>query len=360
MITERHFQLLLKAISGWLQPDNRKLKQAIDRSVDEKLFSFEDIRHQILVLKQNVTESSLRKWLEQNKPRQTGSERNRILFLHAGNLPLVGFQDVIAAVLTGSIYAGKLSRKDPYLLPTFLECLQEAGLFSDALWHSDIENFRELQADAMIFSGSGKSVREVQAKTSEIKAVSEGAPELVRSAHFSLAYIEDRKPDTFRNLAEAVFRYGGLGCRSVHLVVAPFSLNSIKCEFTDYAESFWLTNPQHRKPAASLFYRYACNKAVGFQQSWLDDFLIEETEKMPETDFVLHWVQGGPEKVKELTVKAGMSLQSVYHSGSNDVFSDLSIRPEPLSTAQEPPVYWKPDGIDTVNWILELNTPANR
>ena len=106
-----------------------------------------------------------------------------------------------------------------------------------------------------------------------------------------------------QQLTEAVFRYGGMGCRSVKIVIAPVSLESIKCEFTDYIESFWLKNPQHKKPPASLFYRFACNKGVGIEQSWLDDFLIEETEKKPEHDFVLHWIEGGPEKLKEVVTR---------------------------------------------------------
>ncbi len=351
MISEHNLQLLLKSLSEWLRPDNIRLKQAIDRTVDENLFSFEDIRHQLLVLKNKATESALREWLSKNKAGDAETERKKIFFLHAGNLPLVGFQDVIAAVLTDSVYAGKLSRKDPYLLPTFMECLQARGLFTEAGWNTDIGKFRGLQADAMIFSGSGESVRDVQATTRNLKAVKKGALELIRTAHFSIAYIEDHQPDTFSDLTEAVFRYGGLGCRSVHIVVAPFSLNSIKCEFTDYVEAFWLKNKQHRKPPASLFHRYACNKAVGIQQSWLDDFLIEETDKIPDSDFVLHWVQGGPEKVKELIDKAGDSLQTVYHSGDKKVVADLSIEAEALSTAQAPPVYWKPDGVDTIAWI---------
>jgi len=354
MIPEKKIKKLMSAIADWLRPDNAELKEAIDKTVKEGFFSLEDIKHQIGVLKVSLNENDIKKWYYRNRFPEFGEERKKILFLHAGNLPLVGLQDVIAAVLSNVVYMGKLSRKDPYLLPTFLNSLQRNGLFKDAMWDTDLQTFKNSGAEAMVFSGSGKTVHAVKKKVSELNAVQTGAPELIRSAHFSIAYIEDHDPVTMQQLTEAVFRYGGLGCRSAVIVVAPFSLNFITCEFTDYVESFWFTNPQHEKPPPLLYHRFAYNKAVGIGQLWLDDFLIEETEKKPDQDFVLQWIEGGRKKVVDIANKNRDGLQSVYVQDIGIKLPGLQLETERLAEAQKPPVYWKPDGVDTIRWIVNL------
>lgn len=356
MISHKEIKNLCIAFDDWLRPDNADLKLAINKTVEESLFSFEDIKHQVRVLKKRVGEEQFREWVDRNYLHDTSNGQKKILFLHAGNLPLVGVQDVIAAIVSNVAYGGKISRKDPYLLPTLLNVLRKHGFLKNSVWSTEIDDFKNFQSDAMVFSGSGSNVEVVRKKVLQINALKTGAPELVRTAHFSIAFIEETSSSTMQQLTEAVFRYGGMGCRSVKIVVAQFPLHAIKCEFTDYVESFWLKNPQLKKPPASLFHRFACNKAVGIEQSWLDDFLIEETGKMPDSDFVLHWVHGGPEKTLELAKKAGKSLQSVYHSGSEKHLIHSSIETEPLSTAQSPPIYWQPDGVDTVAWILNLSS----
>lgn len=359
MIPVKEISNLCIAIDDWLRPDNAELKLAIDKTVEEQLFSFEDIKHQVRVLKKTLREEQIREWVDRNHLLGTSAGQKKFLFLHSGNLPLVGVQDVIAAAVSNVVYGGKISRKDPYLLPTLLNVLRKHGFLKNSVWSTEIDDFKNFQSDAMVFSGSGGSVEMVRKKVLQLNAVKAGAPELIRSAHFSVAFIQDCSASTMQQLTEAVFRYGGMGCRSVKIVVAPVPLKPIKCEFTDYAESFWLKNPQHKKPSASLFHRFACNKAVGIEQSWLDDFLIEETEKSPKHDFVLHWIEGGLEKLNEITARFSEGLQSVYVCTPEVKAGRLSTEIELLKNAQSPPVYWQPDGVDTVAWILDLPTPAD-
>jgi hypothetical protein len=256
-------------------------------------------------------------------------------------------------VISGATYHGKLSKKAPYILPTFLRLLQEEGLLPNGNSSTDLKDFNDLQADAVLFAGSENSAEEVGAVLKENHCVKAGAPQLIRTAHYSIAIINDNKPATFRQLTEAVFRYGGQGCRSAAVVFAPFSLNSEKCTFTDYVESFWLTNPQHSKPQPSLYYRFAYNKGAGYEQSWLDDFLIEESPLKPSDKFVLHWIEGDVNVAADYIRKHGHGLQSVYAVNPEKYQKDMPHSVEPLSTAQKPPVNWKPDGMDTLSWLSE-------
>ena len=45
---------LQSAIDEWLSPDNNDLRKAIEATVDDGLFSFEDIKYQVLALKKTL------------------------------------------------------------------------------------------------------------------------------------------------------------------------------------------------------------------------------------------------------------------------------------------------------------------
>ncbi|MFU8811321.1 MAG: hypothetical protein ACNA78_00055 [Balneolaceae bacterium] len=339
-----------RSINNWLRPDNDLLKKAIDRTVQEGLFSMSDIRYQIRALKKEATEAALLEWV--GELNCVDGDPARVLCLHAGNLPLVGFQDVLAVALSGAGYAGKISKKDPYLLPTFFPHLQAEGLLNNAIWSTDLNTMDGVNSDAVLFSGSTDTVDHILPVLYQQDMVKPNVPILQRTAHYSMAYIHDAEPTTMRNLVDSVFRYGGQGCRSVALVVAPFSLRSEKCHFTDYVESFWLHSPQHIKARPALYHRFAYNKAMGYEQMWLDHFLVEETTMHPTEPFVLHWVVGGLETVKQLALDYEDGLQAVYSSGPE--FTAGRFKAEPLVSAQQPPISWKPDGTDPLQWLCNV------
>jgi hypothetical protein len=353
MNSDEHIERLQGAVDDWLNPGNYQLKKAIDRTVHDGLFSFPDIKHRIQSLKKSLKKESLNHWLEMNKLIPGSLKDFSVLCLHAGNIPLVGVQDVMASALAGMKYRGKISRKDPYLLPTLLDKLKTHDILEKALWSTDIRDLSDSRADLVMFSGSSRSVNPVRKTIRQHRLAKDNAEYLIRTAHYSVAVMEKTDPAAMENLVEAVFRYGGKGCRSVAVVFAPFSLDSVKCELTDYIEAFWLKNPQHHKPMPSLFHRFAYNRAAGHPQSWLDNFLIEQTEMPPEHDFVLHWVGGEMEKVPRFIEKYGAGLQSVYVPRKGMQIQGLNLQPELLGRAQSPPVYWKPDGMDTLAWMKQ-------
>ncbi len=341
-----------RSVDQWLSPDNYTLKEAIDKTVNDGHFSFQDVKYQIQTLKKKLNKEELSYWAEQAGLKSTQNQKT-VMCLHAGNLPLVGVQDILAIALSGHRYLGKLSRKDSYLPQTLLEILRKENLI-DGVWSVELDDLKGNRSDAVMFSGSTSTAGPVIARLNELGIATDETPRLLRTAHFSIALIEDNQPDTMHNLANAVFRYGGKGCRSVAVVVAPFSLGSSKCSFTDYVELFWLKQPQHEKAPPALYHRYAYNKAAGKEQAWLDDFLIEETEMEPVDSFIVHWVKGERYKAAELANRYKSSLQSVYVTNLSVDVPNLPVSPELLSDAQQPPVWWKPDGVDPLKWLGDL------
>ncbi len=353
MQVANHIKKLSKAIDGWFQPDNMKLKTAIEQTVDEGFFSFEDVKQQIRALKHATAGDNLHKWTESSGLQPHSLSGKDILCLHAGNLPLVGFQDALSVMMTGGNYFGKISRKDPYLLPAFLEYSSGLILQSEINWVLNLDDLEITKVDALIFAGSEDSASKVTSVLREKNIITKSTPSLIRTAHFSVAYITNNHPETMRDLTEAVFRYGGAGCRSIAIVVAPFGLNDWKCSFTEYIEEFWLKNPQHSKPDPSLFHRYAFNKAMKIEQAWLDDFLIEEQLSKPSEKFILQWIKGDKNTLDDIVSKFKDGLQAVYSTENYIGQKSNSMIIEPLSKAQNPSIWWKPDHIDTIEWLQE-------
>lgn len=346
-----------EAIGAWLQPGHPGLASAFEKSVKERLFSLEDMKHRLLAVRKSHTREELLKWVSryESLSARTSVDGNddRVLCFHAGNLPLAGLQDLIACAATGKKYIGKLSRKDPHLLESLIVELYDRGALNLVGRSTDLADLRDCRADRVLFSGAASSVGPLLERIRKEKLAREGASFLERTAHYSIAFIDSDKPQILEDLVESIFRYQGMGCRSTAVVIAPFELDEFKCTFTDYIEAWWTRNPPHGKPAPSLRLRYAYNRAAGHPQSWLDHFLIEETEQTPDQPRVIHWIRGDREKAVKFASNHKAGLQSIYLGDSGKPLRGLEDYCEPLEKAQEPAADWKPDGVDVIRWLLD-------
>ncbi|MEX0722353.1 MAG: acyl-CoA reductase [Gracilimonas sp.] len=337
-------------VKSWLTPENAVLQKAIERTVEEGLFSCEDIEFQLSVLRDNIENGEIEEWVNRTGlSSKKNANGRKVLCLHAGNLPLVGFQTALGTILTGADYYGKLSRKDPYLLTSFLEEVKKSGLDQVIQYSTDLNQFKDLKAEKVVFAGSQESVLEVKEEIAKISAAKNNANYIIRTAKFSMAYLSDWNKETKKDLVEAMLRYGGKGCRSVAVVVASFELGEIKDELKNAVQAYWKENPQHLKPTPDVKYQYAYKKSLDADQLWLQDFLIQETRDIPETDFTVNWVKGDVEKVRELRMKLGELVQSVYTTGAQIE----GLKTEPLFKAQKPPIWWNPDGVDLIEALIK-------
>lgn len=352
---QKRINILLEATDSWLNSDNDYLMDAIDRTVREGYFSFSDIKFALDVLRKSISKESLEAWVEQaGLDGSTDAKGKNVLCLHAGNLPLVGFQDALSSLLSGARYTGKISRKDPYLLPTFLNEVKKTALWTDmdVQWTHRLHDFEDMRHDAIIFAGSDSSVPGVKQAIQQYNLAKEDAHYLIRTAHFSMVYLNARDQESIRQLTEGILRYGGQGCRSVAIVISPFGLGEIKDSFKDASIDFWKENPQHTKPGPKLTQQYAYNQAVERRQLWLKHFLIQEGGLEFDQDFICYWMQGDDSTLKRLADEYGEQLQSIYTANIEEKIPGLKTKVEPLAAAQQPPISWKPDGMDTLEWLI--------
>ena len=344
---EEHITHVEEVVHIWLNGSDLGLEKAIQQTIDEGLFSKHDILFQLNVFRKNLQSGDIHNW---SKKADLSSTNNgigkKILCLHAGNLPLVGFQDALAVILSGADYYGKLSRKDPYLLSSFLRLVKEKELIKNGFWSTEIGDFENLEADKILFAGSDRSIEPVKKRIQEIRALKKVGEYVIRKAKFSIAYFDSKELEDIRNLVESILRYDGKGCRSVAMVVSPYSLQSVKDIIIGQMRLFWSENEIALGESGRLYYQQAYNDAIGVDQLYMGSVLIQHSEEFPELDGCIHWVEGSVDTVNEVKTKFGDMIQSVYSCTAREGF-------EEIGKAQRPSLYWEPDGIDVVSSIIK-------
>ncbi len=130
----------------------------------------------------------------------------------AGNIPLVGFHDILCGLLSGYKLQIKLSSEDQQLIPLIIQ-----GLISlNPAYAEWIQiNPKKLSGfDAVIGTGSDSTLL-------HLKSYFKNKPHLLRGNRTSVAILKGNEtPEELHALGKDIFQYFGRGCRNVtHLIV---------------------------------------------------------------------------------------------------------------------------------------------
>ncbi len=142
----------------------------------------------------------------------------RVLVVMAGNIPLVGFFDLLCVCMSGHACAVKPSSKDAVLMDYVVSELHDIEPSMPVGYHDGG------RVDAVIATGSDNANRYFRANFA-------GVPSLLRGSRHSVAVLSgDETPEEMRALGRDVFAYSGLGCRNVSLIFAPRGVDvDIRC-----------------------------------------------------------------------------------------------------------------------------------
>src|SRR5690606_6612622 len=130
----------------------------------------------------------------------------------AGNIPMVGFHDILTVLASGNIALIKSSSQDNALIPYILKELKEI----EPAFASQI-NFTERlkDFDAVIATGSNNTSRYFEYYFGAV-------PNLIRKNRNSVAVLTGNETkDQLFELGQDIFDYYGLGCRNVSKVFVP-------------------------------------------------------------------------------------------------------------------------------------------
>ena len=269
----------------------------------------------------------------------------------AGNVPMVGFHDVLCVYLTGYNALVKLSEKDTILMRWIIQFLNNYKKDNPQLNLPTIEIVERLNASmqAVIATGSDNSALYFEQYFAKY-------PNIIRKNRNSIAILngQETKADLV-DLGIDIFSYFGLGCRSVSKVFVPENYDFIPLmEQLDLYKEI----ANHVKYCNNYDYNrsiYLVNKIPHLVN---DCIMVLESESLLSRIATLHYefYKDEADLVEKITAQlpnlqcAVASENTITTLKSKDNLSTLAI--VPFSKSQNTMLWDYADNVDTMQFLL--------
>ena len=278
-----------------------------------------------------LNEENIKNWLKNYEISKTPKRVGLIL---AGNIPMVGFHDVISVILGGHIPLIKLSSKDRQLLPYLLKKWSEfSGNKIQYEIIDKLENF-----DAVIATGSNNTAR-------YLEYYFKNSLSIIRKNRTSVSVLKGNETDEeMQLLAEDIFRYFGLGCRNVTRLFIPkdFDLARLFENFLNFKEVI-----NHHKYANNYDYNRAIY-LLNQEQFWDNNFvMLKEDEKLFSPLSVINFTRyESLDEVKKVLKENEENIQCVVAKPDLEISNSLAF-----GDAQNPDLQTYADNVDTMKFL---------
>lgn len=266
-------------------------------------------------------------------------EVKTVAIIMAGNIPLVGFHDLLSVIMSGHKALAKPSSDDDKLMPFLAQILVAINKgFAEQMAFADgqIKNF-----DAIIATGSNNSARYFEHYFGKY-------PHIIRKNRSSVAVLRgDESEEELKLLAEDIFRYFGLGCRNVSKAYIPQDFDTDRLFKAFYDFSHVVDNNKYGN-------NYDYNRAIYLMEKkdFLENgfFIIRENKDFHAPVAVLHIQRYHDLNEVEAELQAQeKELQCVV---SQKTIVDPTI---PMGETQKPRLWDYADKVDTLEFLNQLN-----
>lgn len=299
-------------------------------------FTGDNIKFALAGIISMLSEDKLQHWTSRYDFSQNIPPKS-IGVIMAGNIPLVGFHDLLSVLISGHRLVAKLSSQDEILLPFVTEKLVE----TDENWKEKISFVDKLQNfDAVIATGSDNTSRYFDYYFKDY-------PKIIRKNRTSAAVLHgDEKGEELRNLGEDIYRYFGLGCRNVSKIYLPqdFDIKVLLDPLNDWdflSDSHKFVNNYNYNRAI-----YAMEQIPYFDNGF--SIFTESEQLVAPTSVVYYQYYNNNEELENLINANEQKLQCVVSAGG---WFPGSIE---FGKAQVPEVWDYADNIDTVKFLLDI------
>jgi len=320
-----------------LEPDEQLLVIAHNEKQYNAWFTPESVLNALKAIGLMLKKDDLTKWLanytiDENKPGK------RVGLILAGNIPLVGFHDVLCVLITGNYALIKASSQDARLIKYVLEMLVAIEpYFKDQ--YSIVE--RLVDFDAVIATGSNNSSRYFEYYFSKV-------PNIIRKNRSSITVLTGHETaEQLFALGHDIFDYYGLGCRNVSKLLVPKGYS-----FNFFFESIEVYQPiiNHHKYNNNYDYNksiYLVNSDKHFDNGFL---LLKEDERLTSPLAVLffEYYDDLPAAVAKLNA-ISEQLQCVVSIEKLNIASQVVAPGE----SQCPALWDYADGVDTMAFLTK-------
>ncbi|SFG89907.1 acyl-CoA reductase [Pedobacter insulae] len=317
-------------------PDNELAAIIQNAQHHNAWFTPTEVKKSLSSLGEMLNESDLEQWFSTICLTTTPKKVGLIL---AGNIPLVGFHDVICVLATGNTALIKMSSSDDKLIPTLLAQLVnlEPSLADRIQYVERLKDF-----DAIIATGSNNSSRYFDYYFGKV-------PNIIRKNRNSVAVLSGNETTVeIEDLGHDIFDYFGLGCRNVSKIYIPKGY-----EIKNFFEPLEKYQPiiNHFKYNNNYDYNksiYLVNAVKHYDNGFL---LVKEDLSFTSPLAVLYYEEyDSINNIEKLLDNAHDNIQCVVSN------INLSIKKETISfgESQHPRLWDYADDINTVDFLLNL------
>ncbi len=278
-----------------------------------------------------LQQEKLAGWVGDYKVPEESNVDKTIGIVMAGNIPLVGFHDLICVFVSGFKCAVKLSSKDDVLIKHFVDKMKE--------WDVEVQNYiffeEQLKGcDAYIATGGNNSGRYFEYYFGRY-------PHIIRRNRTSVAILDGSETDAELNLlADDIQLYFGLGCRNVTKLFVPKGYDFVP-----------LLNALKKYDYLADFHKYKHNFDYHLTLLIMNNkfYMTNESVILTENDSPfspvsqVHYAYYDDKKQEVDRLKNDESIQCLVGKGLME-----------FGQAQIPSLYDYADGIDTMRFLLKL------
>jgi len=316
-----------------------KFKDVIQQAtISNDWFTNENIKFAIEALAKSLSENNLNKWLASYPDLTDYKTSKNIALIMAGNIPLVGFHDLLCTLISGHKAVVKLSSKDDLLLKGIIDLLVniETG-FKDTVQFTD-EHLKSF--DAVIATGSTNSARYFEYYFGKY-------PNIIRKNRNSVAVLTGNETkEDLMHLADDIFLYFGLGCRNVSKLFIPddFDVDRFFKAVFQYKEVI-----NHNKYANNYTYNrsvYLMNKIDFLENGFL---ILKEDLGMSSPISVVFYERYS--KLETVTERLSIEQNNIQCVVSNEKKLPNRVA---FGEAQNPQLWDYADNVDTMKFLLDL------
>lgn len=210
LLTAEKLIIAFHKLSDFLSCPNDNFIHLIESSANHNAwFQPAEVKRAISALREMLQADALNTWFEEITIAEVPKTVGLIL---AGNIPLVGFHDILCVLATGNHALIKMSSSDSQLLPALLqELISIEPLLAGRISYAE----RLKDFDAIIATGSNNTSRYFDYYFGKV-------PHIIRKNRNSIAVLDGNESSSeIAALGHDIFDYFGLGCRNVSKIYVP-------------------------------------------------------------------------------------------------------------------------------------------
>jgi hypothetical protein len=250
----------------------------------------------------------------------------------AGNIPMVGFHDLLCVFISGHRQTIKLSSKDDILMKHVAEKLYE--------WEPQCRkliSFADMLkgCDAYIATGSNNSARYFNYYFGKY-------PSIIRRNRTSVAVLQGNEDtELLTCLADDVHQFFGLGCRNVTKIFVPegYDFVPVLTAFKKY--SHFADHPKYR---SNYDYHLALQIMNNIYYMTNGSIILIESDNIFSPISQLNYSYYKDAEVLKTQLQSDTNIQLIAGIDNNI----------PFGKTQQPSLFTYADGIDTMQFLLSL------